>query len=439
MKNNLMLLVLVSLLSLLAGCSSCSGNGSGGDSGKDSGAGSDADSDSDADADSDNDTDSDSDSDTDGDTDSGSDSDSDSDGDCDAGTDNGNDTDGFAVGPGCTVVAVNSSLMWAKGIDGDHIVWSEWIDKCQYPVLRSRQLSTAKTANEFNGPYWKFDPIVSRDWLIWSEDTNQSDAWSQEIFRMKLGDTAIEQITSDNCIDYNQLAGNDYVVFLKSCESTEDKALYYFDTSSSQATEIVGDAVSPPTPGIAFDGERYVVWTIYDHVYLYDIENPTTPSPLFPDATAQVSPTIFGGKIYAGTMQDGVSEYLDIWVYDIPSQTMGWLDHSHWDQLAPAVDGNIIAYHDTEKLGTRFFYNGSVSYIDIQDLTSHVKRTITPVEDTYYGTGISGKYLAYAVRFGSYAVVLCDLEAGGFVKKVGNKYRVIPENGWPDGGADGGK
>jgi hypothetical protein len=53
-----------------------------------------------------------------------------------------------------------------------------------------------------------------------------------------------------------------------------------------------------------------------------------------------------------------------------------------------------------------------------------VKRKVTPVEDNYYGIGLEGRHMVYAVAVGGDAIVLCDLEAGGFIDADGH---VIPE------------
>jgi hypothetical protein len=193
-----------------------------------------------------------------------------------------------------------------------------------------------------------------------------------------------------------------------------------------------------------FDGERYVTWSWHDEsttqpgdrTYLYDIQNPGEPLLLYPEAQHQVGPPVVeDGKVYVATWLNGVAEDFDIWVYDIASGTGSYLEHSPWDQLYCDVSGHVIAYLDTEELGAPWFTGGQESHIEIQDLETGVKRQITNAVTTYYGIGMSGKYLVFAASEGIHTLFACDLEAGGFVDAEGH---VIPEGTVPDGGVDGG-
>jgi hypothetical protein len=198
-----------------------------------------------------------------------------------------------------------------------------------------------------------------------------------------------------------------------------------------------------------FDGFRYVAWGWHDEdlgggdlIYLFDIENPTSPSePLYPEAYRQVGGIIADGKIYASTgVLDDVTNGWDIWIYDIASETMDWLDHSPWDQMVPIVSGNVIAYLDTEELESSFYTNGGISNIELKDLETGVTNQVTTESGDWGPMAISGKYLVFLHDL--YNLIACDLEAGGFIDAAGH---VCPESGCPDldagvdGGADGGK
>jgi hypothetical protein len=188
-----------------------------------------------------------------------------------------------------------------------------------------------------------------------------------------------------------------------------------------------------------------VTWSWYDETttqpgdrtYLYDIQNPGEPLLLYPEAQHQTGPpVVVDGKVYVATGLVDVTDYYDIWVYDIASGTGSYLDHSPWDQLYCDVSGHLIAYLDTEELGTQWFWNGQESHIEIKDLDTGLTRRITNAVTNYYGIGMSGKYLVFAASEGIKTLFACDLEAGGFIDAEGH---VLPEEtDVPDGGVDAG-
>ena len=69
------------------------------------------------------------------------------------------------------------------------------------------------------------------------------------------------------------------------------------------------------------------------------------------------------------------------------------------------------------------------------DLDTHATRQVTNVAFGYFGIARHDKYLAYLA--GDTTLILCDLEAGGFIDASGH---VCPESGCPapDAGVDGG-
>jgi hypothetical protein len=400
---------------------------------------------SDADADSDADTDADADSDTDADADSDSDADADSDGDTDADT----DTQG-PLAEGCEIITSNSALHWEgpRGIDGDRMVWMEFDWDNSMPTLYMHQLSNGETTVLIADPGYEQHPAILGDWVFWENETTAMDAMTREIFRMNLAEMVPEQLTSNGCADGSYQPGWEYVVHLTVCEGQENSPLFLTDFVTLTPIQIVEDSVSEGTCGNAFDGERWVAWGWgatpgSARVFLFDIENPTTPSePLFPEVVNQMTPVFHGGKLYsssgdgAGDEADG----FDVWVYDLETQTASWLDHSPYDQMVDDVDGYIAAYRDTEDLEESFFSSGGYSFVEIHDLDTHVTRKLTNVADHYYSIGVSGHYVAFKISGGSGgAIVLCDLLAGGHVDVNGH---VCPPEGcaeMPDAGPDAGK
>ena len=136
-----------------------------------------------------------------------------------------------------------------------------------------------------------------------------------------------------------------------------------------------------------------------------------------------------------GGLED-VTDGWDIWIYDIETATMDWLDHSPWDQIAPVVSGSVIAYLDTEELESSFYTNGGNSNIELKDLATGVTNQLTTASGDWGPLAISGKYLVFLHNL--YSLVACDLEAGGFVDATGH---VCPPTGCPetDAGVDGGE
>ena len=192
-----------------------------------------------------------------------------------------------------------------------------------------------------------------------------------------------------------------------------------------------------------FDGVRYVAWGWHDEdlggndlIYLFDLENPATPSePLYPDALGQAGGVIADGKIYAMTYALAVTDGWDIWIYDIASGTMDWLDHSPWDQIAPVVSGHVVAYLDTEETESSYYTNGMVANMELKDLETGVTNQMTTEADRYTGMAVSGKYLIYTYYS---SLIVCDLEEGGFIDAAGH---VCPPTGCleEDAGVDAGE
>jgi hypothetical protein len=127
-----------------------------------------------------------------------------------------------------------------------------------------------------------------------------------------------------------------------------------------------------------------------------------------------------------------VSNGYDVWVYDLATGTIDWVDNQPYDQMADDADGHLIVYSDTERLNANFWAIGGIGYVEIQDLQTKETREITMQADHFGSMGLSGKYLAMMKSSGMLrSLYICDLEAGGFIDSSGH---VIPHGAVPDGG-----
>ena len=350
--------------------------------------------------------DADADTDTDGDTDTDADSDADTDGDSDTDTDGDGDSDSDSDGdlpPGCELVTISSDMHWEadRSLFGDRMVWRQFNDETDVHEIRMRVLSTGVTSLIDADPELEQHPVIWGDWVYWEERVGGDDWWKWEIFRANIGDLTPERMTNNSCADYKARGGDSVFLYSQNCDEGTVEPLYYASTSTLEPMEISPDILSPPgTAGLMFDGVRYVAWGWHDEdlggndlIYLFDIENPTTPSePLYPDALGQAGGVIVDGKIYAMTYHVGVTDGWDIWIYDIASGTMDWLDHSPWDQVAPVVSGHVVAYLDTEELESSFYTNGGNSNIELKDLDTGVTNQITTEAGDWGPLAISGKH-----------------------------------------------
>jgi hypothetical protein len=197
-----------------------------------------------------------------------------------------------------------------------------------------------------------------------------------------------------------------------------------------------------------FDGVRYVAWGWHgdsepngDRIYLYDIQNPSPPTtPVYPEAYRQMGGMISGGKIFAATYADTVSNDWDTWIFDIASSTTGWLDHTEWSQMNAAANGYVVVYRDTEELGVTFWESDS-QHIELKDLETSITRKVSILPAWYWGLAISGHHLVFVRGSTVKELFVCDLLEGGFMDADGH---VCPLEGClgpdagPDAGPDGG-
>ena len=254
--------------------------------------------DTDTDSDTDTDTDSDSDSDTGTDSDTDSDSDTDTDTDTDTDSDGGTDTDTDSDGdlpPGCVFVDSVDAAAWQAdhGVQGDYMVWRDFNDVTDCHELKLRQLSTGTVVVLDSDTELEQHPVIWGDWAYWEERVGGDDWWRWEIFKGNIFSYSPEQLTDNSCADGKVRGGENHFVFGQNCDGGDVSPLYYAELSTLTPNEITPDVTSSPgTAGLMFDGVRYVAWGWHDDslggndlIYLFDIENPSTPSePLYPEA-----------------------------------------------------------------------------------------------------------------------------------------------------------
>jgi len=193
----------------------------------------------------------------------------------------------------------------------------------------------------------------------------------------------------------------------------------------------------------AFDGTRwvaaYAVDGGHDTLYKFDLDNPGLGKQML-DATEVSSWRIsfneetheLVGSFYASGLTDG----LDLFVWDPETNERTMLLSEPWDQGSPDYSGHLITYIDSQVNDCGWFgsYLGELKVIDRDTL---VKRVILP-NSQYYGVGVWSHYIA-ANNVGPWGdiIIACDLEVMGIVDASGH---VCPESGCPelDGGVDGG-
>lgn len=332
---------------------------------------------------------------------------------------------------GCEVVAASASISaGGKGsIDGKSLIWGDYDEKCKAHIVVVRDLETKQNRIvdvDFSGH--QDNPRITGDIAIWHKEAVKGEWLSRELYMIDIASSGEPtKITSDNCADATVGIGTRYVVYRKTCSENEEASLWYSDITAKTSKKITDDAVSPPAPMMAFDGERYVAWRFEESMFVYDIQNPQVPKPVETQAIGFGWPDVYNGKVYAGASSpEWESRGFDMWEYDIKTGAEKWLSEEVYDQLNPAADGKAVVYLDTSTLGETWFNAGSKSQVEIMDLETKVTRQITLSPERYYGPGLVGKYLTFGAQAGGDKVVLCDLEAGGFIDEHGN---VIPEGG----------
>lgn len=172
-------------------------------------------------------------------------------------------------------------------------------------------------------------------------------------------------------------------------------------------------------------------------LWKYDVLNGVGPTLVQNGMTEMMAPKIFDVIVYYSAWDspsDPVNK-ADVRMHDLAAGTNDWVFHSPWDQVQVTVAGCVAAYADTETLAHNWFADPT-SQIELYDLDTGLTRQVTSLAAEYYGLARHEKYLAYLL--GDDNLILCDLEAGGFIGADGH---VCPESGCtsPDAGVDGGK
>jgi len=191
-------------------------------------------------------------------------------------------------------------------------------------------------------------------------------------------------------------------------------------------------------PHYAFDGEHWVAFVNDYHLYKFDLNNPGAGAQLmYPDQVGIPIMAFNGttGELVTGVNIPSVTNYFSIDVWDISTNARTTVVDGPWDQVAPDAYGYLIAYFDSQVTGENWFPD-QYSQIKLVDAETHEVRTITPYVDHQYNLALWDKWLAFNnVGVWGDILVLCDLEAGGFIDADGH---VIPEGSDPDAGVDGG-
>ncbi|MDD5307611.1 MAG: hypothetical protein PHU25_09865 [Deltaproteobacteria bacterium] len=429
--------VLVVLFALVAGCS---GNGHGQADGGDASSDSDADSDTDADADSDTDSDTDSDSDSDSDTDS--DTDSDSDADSDTGSDTTND-----LPKGCQVIspANYNTMGWTgrEAMDDDYMVWT-WVDFSKDPdqdVLMKHQLSTGiqQELLRRDQPKLMTAPALFAGNVFFFRQTNPSDGYTTEIFRIVLNDKTEMQLTSNDTSDRDPMGGQNGCLYDAYTSPNQRAYLTYFDLDLKKEI-VISDYLYLAR---VWDGSRWIAFTrsysTYETLYKFDLDNQAAGAQLVDSTQMGFFNMSFNKdthELVAGVWITGKSNGYDLMAWNMETNERTTLIDDPWDQGLPDYSGHAIAYADSQAAGTGWFGNYKAE-VKILDRDTRALRTALPF-DTWYGIGLWSHYLA-ANNVGKWGdtIILCDLEEEGL---MGTDGHVCPESGCgnPDGGMDSG-
>jgi hypothetical protein len=217
--------------------------------------------------------------------------------------------------------------------------------------------------------------------------------------------------------------------------------MYLLDLATLDTNLITNDALGNPG-GIDFDGTQWLVWLDLSDgdvnwLWKYDVLNGVGPTVAQNGMTEIMAPKIFDGIVYYSAWDNPMDmvNRADPRTHDLSTGVNEWMFESPWDQVQVTTAGRVMAYADTETLAHTWF-SDPTAQIELYDLDTHVTRQLTEVAAEYYGLARHDKYLGYLL--GDDWLILCDLEAGGFIDSSGH---VCPESGCPepDGGVDGGK
>jgi hypothetical protein len=168
--------------------------------------------------------------------------------------------------------------------------------------------------------------------------------------------------------------------------------------------------------------------------YKYDVMNGIGPTVVETPVYDTVWPRICDGVSYSATAAEPLNlDYrYDVRASNLETGENTWVIQSPWDQIGGTVSGRILAYADTEELGHSWF-SDQTAHVELYDLDTGLSRNLTEIPAEYSGFARHDKYMAY--EYGD-TLILCDLQAGGFIDATGH---LCPESGCSDAGVDGGK
>jgi hypothetical protein len=429
MKTFFVLAVLAVLWVLLASCSKDNKDDNDLDSGTDT----------DTDADTDSDTDTDTDTDTDGDTDTDTDTDSDTD------TDTDTDSDGDWLPPGCEVVSTTAHG-WSSELSfsGNRMVWIDDDETAEMPEIRLRNLTTGEESiavDNVTSGYYDHASIWG-DWIYWDWMLDGADGYSRELFRRNVVTSVQQQLTDSDCAKYAPLPGEEKVVYFLACGGETPIEMYVL-TLDGLVSGLVSNEVTGNPSGYDYDGVKWVVWidevisgSGVNYQYKYDVINGVGPTVIESGVYTTVWPRISDGISYSGTWENpfNADHRCDVRASNLETGENTWVFQSPWDQIGGTVSGRVLAYADTEELAHNWFED-QTAHVELHDLDTGLSRNLTEIPAEYSGFARHDKYMAY--EYGD-TLILCDLEAGGFIDAAGH---LCPESGCPelDAGVDGGK
>jgi hypothetical protein len=267
--------------------------------------------------------------------------------------------------------------------------------------------------------------------VYWVKQMDGAESLSRELFRLNIETRETEQLTDNDCAEFALFGGSEHIVYFYQCEGGTVE-LRSMDLGTREAETIASNAWGNPAGG-DYDGEQWVVWISEDVAYKYDVLNKIGPTPLDTSLGLSTWPKISGTKVYSGSWETPVDpdKKCDIHVHDLETSENAWVFTSPWDQIGPSVSGYVLAYLDTEELALHWL-SDPFAHVEIFDLETKVTRRITNLPEIYYTVTVNGKHLAWGA--GDQTIIICDLEAGGFIDQSGH---VIPEGANLDGGTAG--
>ena len=326
-------------------------------------------------------------------------------------------------------------------MDSEHMVWT-WIDSSVSPqesVLVERRLSTGVQTELVRSvsPISTTAPSVKGSKVFFERETVPGDALTREVFEIDISSSSETQVTSNSQADASIAAGENFVVYrsYSDADGGYNSMLRYYNLNAHTEHYIAQNMSGSITFG--FDGDHWVAFTNNDHLYKFDLNDPGSGAQLMYADPLGITGLVFNdatGELFTGVNIPGVTNNVSVEAWNINTNARRTVVDDDWDQILPDSDGYLTAFLDSQVAGQNWFPN-QLSQVKILDLTTSEVRTVVPQVDAQYGLALWDKWLAFN-NVGAWGdvLVLCDLEAGGF---IGSDGHVIPET-TTDAGVDGG-